>query len=262
MKNTKLSFLWCAIGLGIGVLQAQSAIVSLGAAESFAVLGAQTVTSTGATALVGDLGVSPGSAITGFFGTTANEGPGTVSGSVHQTDSTAAQAQIDARLAYNALAGMTYTQDLTGQNLGGLTLAPGIYNFDASAQLTGTLTLNGVGDYVFQTGSTLTTASASSLAFLNGADASRVYWQVGTSATLGTETVFGGTIIADQSVILNTGASLQGRAIALEAAVTLDTNNVTVVDSFVPDNGVVPEPATVSLLGLCVLGALRRRRVA
>ncbi len=229
---------------------AGAAPVDLNSAESFAVLGGSTVTNTGPTTLDGDLGVSPGTAITGFFGTVENDGPGTFSGSSHQADAIAMLAQADALTAYNNLAAMVPTQDLTSQNLGGMTLNPGIYNFDVEAALTGTLTLDGAGDYVFQIGSTLTTAAGSSVVFINGADPyNDVFWQVGSSSTLGTGTVFGGTIIADQTNTLGTGASVDGRVIALNAAVNLDTNNI-----------VVPEPASLSLLALGGLALIRRRR--
>lgn len=220
--------------------------VSLGSAKNFAVLGGATVTNTGLTYLDGDLGVSPGIAITGFP-------PGTFTGTLHKNDAVAQHAHDDASTAYNKLEALTSTQDLSGHDLGGLTLTPGIYNFASSAQLTGILKLNGVGDYVFNITSTLTTASNSFVSFINGADPfNDVFWQVGSSATLGTNTIFGGTIIANQSATLNTGASVDGRVIALNAAVTLDNNRVTSV----------PEPATFLLL---VLGGLTllfcRRRV-
>lgn len=168
----------------------KAASVDWGTAENFAVLGGSTVTSTGATVITGDLGVSPGSAITGFP-------PGTVNGTIHAGNALAAQAHSDALIAYNTLLGMTGATDLTGQDLGGLTLTPGTYNFNSSAQLTGTLTLDGQGlsnpEFVIQIGSTLTTASASSILLINGAIYDNIFFQVGSSATLGTETDFSGT---------------------------------------------------------------------
>lgn len=211
----------------------------LGDAESFAVLGASTVTNTGpatigSTTVNGNLGLSPGSSITGFFGTTANEGPGLVIGGVvHQTDGVALQAQASSLIAYTVLKTLPCpaVNDKSGVNLGGLTLTPGVYCFSSSAQLTGTLTLNGLNDpnalFVFQIDSALTTASNSDVSVVNGGTNEGIYWQVGTSATLGTSTSFAGNILADQSVTLNTSATiLCGRAIALNAAVTMDTNTI------------------------------------
>jgi hypothetical protein len=207
--------------------EAGASQVDLDSAANFAVLGASTVTNTGMTTLDGDLGVWAGSAITGFYGTNENDGPGTFTGSSHQADSVAQQASADALAAYIYLSAMVVDQDLTGQDLGGLTLTPGVYNFSSSAFLTGTLTLDGQGDYVFLMGSTLVTASNSFVNCINGANPySEVFWRVGSSATLGTGTSFSGTIIAQASNTLTTGASLQGRVIALVGAVTLDNNNI------------------------------------
>lgn len=197
---------------------------SLGSAQSFAVLGGSTVTNTGPTVLGGEVGVSPGSAIVGFP-------PGTAT-AIHAADAAAAQAQSDLTTQYNALGIPGCTADLTGQNLGGLTLTPGVYCFSSSAQLTGTLTLDPQGDaaatFVFRIGSTLTTASGSSVLLLAPGNPCGVAWRIGSSATLGTTTSFLGNLIALTSITLNTGANiLGGRALARNGAVTLDTNNIT-----------------------------------
>ncbi|MCA1600840.1 MAG: ice-binding family protein [Acidobacteria bacterium] len=192
---------------------------------SFAVLAATTVTNTGQTVINGDLGVSPGTAVTGFP-------PGTVNGTIRTgTDPVAVQGKIDATTTFLALQAQPCTAILTGQNLGGLTLTPGVYCFTSSAQLTGTLTLNALGDpnaqFVFRIGSTLTTASNSSVVLINGAQACNVNFAVGSSATLGTGTQFQGNIFALTSATLTTGATVNGSVFALNGAVTLDRNTVT-----------------------------------
>lgn len=213
-----------AIVLNASAAAAQS---PLGSAQSFAVLGASTVTNTGLTIITGDVGVSPGTAITGFP-------PGIVSGgTIHAGDAVAAGAHSDAVLAYDGLVALTCGTNLSGQDLGGLTLTPGVYCFDSSAQLTGTLNLVGGGPWIFKIGSTLTTASGSSVLVNGGQDCNgaNVFWQVTSSATLGTGTQFVGNILALISITLTTSANVSGSALALTAAVTMDTNQISVCSS-------------------------------
>src|SRR5664280_3428269 len=214
---------------------------SLGTAQTFAVLGGSTVTNTGSSVLTGDLGVSPGLAITGFP-------PGIVTGTTHAGDAVALQAQSDLVTAYNVLAGQACNTNLTGQDLGGMTLTPGVYCFSSSAQLTGTLNLNAQGSasavFVFKIGSTLTTASNSVVQVINGgSNCNPVFWQIGSSATLGTGTTFAGSILALTSVTLNTSASVSGRVLARNGAVTLDTNAVSVCTTTCPT--ITVNPATL-----------------
>jgi len=171
----------------------------------------------------GDLGVSAGNAVTGFP-------PGiVVDGTIHAGDAVAAQAQSDLTAAYNALVGQPCGTNLTGQDLGGLTLLAGVYCFSTSAQLTGDLTLSGGPDavFIFQIGSTLTTASGSSVNLVGGAQSCNVFFQVGSSATLGTATDFTGNVLALTSITAQTGATVDGRLLARNGAVTLDTNRIT-----------------------------------
>ncbi|WP_306254347.1 ice-binding family protein [Ornithinimicrobium cryptoxanthini] len=197
--------------------------VGLGTATSYAVLAGSTVTNTGPSVINGDLGVSPGTAITGFP-------PGQINGEVHAADAVANVAKNDLATAYNDAAGratdVTVTADLAGQ-----TLVPGVYT-GATLALNGQLTLDGANEpdpvFIFQASSTLITGSSSSIIFINGADACDVYWQVGSSATIGTGTAFAGTVMAMTSITANTGATVQGRLLARSAAVTLDTNTINV----------------------------------
>ncbi|HUR24375.1 MAG TPA: ice-binding family protein, partial [Acidimicrobiales bacterium] len=211
--------------LGTGASAAPSA-VTLGTASGYAVLGGQTVTNTGPSVITGELGLSPGSAVPGFP-------PGVVipPGTIHAADPVAGQAQNDLTTAYNTAGGLPCTADLTGQDLGGLTLTRGVYCFSSSAQLTGALTLDGQGDpeadFIFKTGSSLTTASSSTMLLINQAQPCRVFHQVGSSATLGTGSQFVGTILALTSITATTGVSVQGRLLARNGAVTLDTNTIT-----------------------------------
>ncbi|MCE9637356.1 MAG: DUF3494 domain-containing protein [Planctomycetes bacterium] len=229
-----------AILVGISVPAGAAGGPPLGAARTYAALGGSTVTSTGLSSLTGDVGVWPGSAIIGFP-------PATVTGALHAGDAAAALAHADAALAYNFLAGMYSppANDRTGVDLGGKTLAPGVYHFNTSAQLTGALVLDAQGDsnalFVIKVGSTLITSSGASVVVINGGadyDESNVFWQVGTSATLGSGTSFTGNILASQSITCVIGSSMTGNALALNGAVTMDSNANTSPTIIVP--GVPP----------------------
>lgn len=200
---------------------------SLGTAENFAVLGGSTVTNTGSTVVTGNLGVWPGTEVTGFP-------PGIVNGTINQGNAVAQQAQSDVTVAYNDLAGRACDVDLTGTDLGGLTLTEAVYCFSSSAQLTGPLVLDAEGNadalFIFQIASTLTTASNSSVQVINNGTECNTFWQVGSSATLGTSTTFGGNILALTSITLNTGADVSGRTLARNGAVTTDTNDISIVN--------------------------------
>jgi uncharacterized protein with beta-barrel porin domain len=198
----------------------------LGTAASFGVLAGTTVTNTNTpTIITGNVGVSPGSAVTGFP-------PGTVTGTIYAGGAVALQAQSDDTIAYLNLAGRPVTQDLTGQDLGGKTLIAGVYGYTSSAQLTGTLTLDGQGNpnsvFIIKIGSNLTTASSSKINLINGAQGGNVFFQVGASATLGTTTSFVGDILALTAITLNTGANIIcGDALAQNSFVHLDSNKIT-----------------------------------
>ena len=222
--------------------------VPLGAASSFAVLGSSTVTNTGATVINGDAGVSPGTAMTGFL-----EAPGPVtflSGAIHAGDALAAQAHSDAVTAYNALVAQPSTFNYGAvQELNNLILTPGVHSFPSSAHLDGTLILDFQGNsdalFIFNIGSTLTTITGSQVIVVNNnggqSNGSNVYWAVGSSATLGTGTQFVGNILAVESITITTGVSMSGSALALNGAVTMDTDNVSV-------SGAAPvTPYTVTL---------------
>lgn len=210
-------------------LEAQNPVV-LNTAGNFAVLGASTVTNTGNTLVNGNVGTFAGTAVTGFP-------PGVVTGgTIHAGDAVAGQAQGDLTNAYNDAAGRGCGTTLSA-DIGGAILLPGVYCTAAASGpasavgITGILTLNGNGNpnavFIFQIGSTLNTAAENSMIrLIGGAQASNVFWQVGSSATLGTHTSMSGNIMAQASVTLTTGAVLNGRALARTGAVTLDTNSV------------------------------------
>jgi len=198
--------------------------VSMGTTSSFAVLAGSTVTNTGPSVISGSLGLSPGSAVTGFP-------PGVVvNGTRHVADAVALQAKNDLVTAYNDAAGRTPVT-VVSADLGGQSLAAGVYKSTSSLGLTGTVTLNGQNNanavFIFQAGSTLITASSSRVQLINGAQACNVYWQVGSSATLGTATTFVGSILALTSASLNTAATVAGRVLARNGAVTLNDNTIT-----------------------------------
>jgi len=200
--------------------------VPLGTDATFAVLAASTVTNNGPTIVTGNLGVSPGTAITGF-----GAGNGTVTGgSIHAGDPTAAQGQLDLTIAYNNAAGRVNPLAVPA-DIGGMVIAPGTYKAPVSLAITGNVTLDGQNNpnavFIFQVPSTLTTSVNSTVTLINLANACNVFWQVGSSATLNTASVFNGNVLALASVSLGTGATLNGRALARNGAVTLLSNVVT-----------------------------------
>ena len=210
----------------------------LGTSTSFLVLAGATVTNTGPSMIFGDVGVSPGSAVTGFP-------PGLqTDGAMYKADAVALKAQGDLTTAYNEVDAAPCTQNLTGKDLGGLTLLEGVYCFDSSAQLTGGLRLDAKGKsdavFIFKTVSTLTTASNASVLVINGGSGCNVFWKVGSSATVGTGSKFSGSILALTSIALQTGATVDGRALARNGEVTLDNNVISVgkcVAVGIPDSG-------------------------
>ena len=230
-QNARRVLASLGLAAALSLLPCQSALaasaVPLGVATGFAVLAATpSVTNTGATIVTGDLGISPAASVTGFP-------PGTVIGTVHLADAIAASAQADNATAYGQLAAQACNVTFAAPtDMAGMTLAPGVYCFASSAANSGLLKLDAGGStsavWIFRTTSTLTTGSGSSVVPINGGQACNVFWQVGSSATLGTGTAMVGNILAQSSITLTSGTTLSGRALAQTGAVTLDTNSVAV----------------------------------
>jgi len=224
VKNMRRSLLSVSLAVLVFLIWPASALAAtnpgLGTAGNFAVLAGTTVTNTGPSWITGQLGVSPGCAVTGFP-------PGT-SGVKHKCDAVALTAKTNLTAAYvNAAAqpcpgGNNYT----GVNLGNKILVPGVYCQTTAPPLSGTLTLNGSGIYIFQIGSTLVTATGARVRLIGGAQPCQIFWQVSSSATIATSTTMVGTIMALTSIAMQTGATLNGRALARNGAVTLDTNRI------------------------------------
>ena len=206
--------------------------VNLGTASSFGVLAGSTITNTGSTTISGsaggNIGLHPGEDPT--IGTFPGQEDITLSGTVHLFDAVAEQAKVDLVTAYNDAAGRT-TDETIAADLGGRTLSPGVYTSASSIGIKGILTLDGGGDpnavFIFQAGSSLITASNSEIRLINNAGPCQIFWQVGSSATLGTGSYFVGHILAMESITATTGADVEGQLLARNGAVTMDTNTIT-----------------------------------
>ena len=236
--------IFLSLFLSLLAVNAYAVPINLGTASTFGLLGGSSVTNTGLSVINGNVGSAPTPAVTGFL-------PGVVNGTLYTTPNTVtAQAQSDLTVAYNAAAGEASTMNLTGTDLGFYNLAnplgSGVYFFSSSAGLTGNLTLDSQGNpnaqWIFQIGSTLTTATDSTVTFINGAT-NKVFWQVGSSATIGTNNVFAGNIMALESITLN-GGTLNGRALARNGAVTISSMETVNSGAYA-----VPEPSSL-VIGL------------
>lgn len=246
MKTLPWIFLIAVVVADVPSSVFAQSIVNLGSAASYGVFAGTSVNNTGSTIINGDLGVSPGATITGFP-------PGVVNGTIHTADSAAAQAQADLLVGYNMASGQTAT--VTGVTaFSTTTLTSGVYNAAANLSLSGTLTLDGGGQanpvFVFQMGSTLLTAVGSQVLLVNGARADLVFWQVGTSATLGDSSLFVGSVLANTSITAGTGLTVAGRLLAHNGTVTLIGDSITVPVS------AVPEPAATSMLIAAAVGLI------
>jgi len=259
--NTQAHFARLAVSAGIAITLVLSMVavgqpafaagpppVGLGTADSFAVLaGTPAITNTGPTTITGDVGISPAAAVTGFP-------PGTVNGTIHAADAVALQAQSDLTIAYNDAAGRTPATTVAGGTLGGLTLVGGTYSAGgATLDLTGTLTLDAENDpsstWIFQATSDLVTASSSAVTFINGGQACNVFWQVTSSATLGSGSSFAGTILALTSITMADGVTLDGRALARNGEVTMINDTITRASCAAPAPTDAPTPAATTAGG-------------
>lgn len=230
-----------------------AATVDLGAAATFAILAGSGITNTGPTTVIGDIGSFPDPAMTGFASIS-------LTGAIHAADAVAQAAQLSLSNAYTDAATRTPLVSFgPAANLSGMTLLPGIYNSTSSLEFSGTLTLDAAGDpaafWIFQAGSTLVTAPGSSISLINGADPCSIFWQVGSSATLGTNSAFNGSIMALTSVTLNTGTTLDGRALALHGAVTMDNAFIATTACSTPE-----ADGRLFLTSLAATIAIRRRQ--
>jgi len=239
--------LLCASLINASPAMASPTLIQLGDVQSFAVFAGTTVTAAGTSTITGNLGVSPGTAVTGFP-------PSHATGTIHTNDLLAQQARSSVEIAYNDAVSRTSTQmvgvaDLSTVGTAGV-LTPGVYSSLSSLSLTGAVTLDGLDDsssvFIFQAGSTLITATASEIVLINGAQAGNIFWQVGSSATLGTDSVFAGTILAHTAITTNAGVEAVGRFLSLGAAMTLGAGaNVTLPTFAATPDPVVPDPLVV-----------------